>query len=138
MALTKQNFTKSWLDSDDFPTFEESEDRVRADLQELHNQMQSYINGTLTEELDAALASKVPKAGLSMTASNNGDGTLTVSLRLGPATLASCHRKRRRGAEHNEHLHHQRTLRQLRLDSRPDGEPAAHRLRPRAALPAVK
>ncbi len=90
MALTKQYFTKSWTDSDDFPTYEESEDRVRADLQELHTQMQSYINGTLTEELDAALASKVPKAGLSMTASNNGDGTLTVALKLGSATLASC------------------------------------------------
>jgi hypothetical protein len=89
MALSKQNFTKSWTNSDDFPTFLEDEAQVRADMQELHTQMQSFVNQTLTEELDALLASKVPLAGLSLQAVNNLNGTLTLSLRSGASMLAS-------------------------------------------------
>lgn len=89
MALTKQEFTKNWTDSDDFPTFVENEAQVRADMQELHTQMQNYINNVLTPELDAALSSKVTRAGLSLTAVNNNNGTLTVSLKSGETVLAS-------------------------------------------------
>lgn len=56
MALSKLSFTKSWTSAADFPTIEENETQVRADMQELHDQAKAYLNGTLTEELDAALA----------------------------------------------------------------------------------
>jgi hypothetical protein len=89
MALTKQEFTKSWTDSDDFPTFVENEAQVRADMQELHTQMQSYINNVLTQELDTALAGKLARTGLSLSAVNNNNGTLTVSISSGGTVLAS-------------------------------------------------
>ena len=55
MAFTPLNFSKNWTNPIDFPTYEESEERVRADYQELHNQTRTYINTILIAEINAAL-----------------------------------------------------------------------------------
>lgn len=51
-------FTKSWTSAADFPTYEDSETKVRADLQELHDQTKKYIN----EQLGPAVQGFVDKA----------------------------------------------------------------------------
>ena len=38
MAFERLNFTKSWENPADFPTYEPDENRVRADVQCLHNE----------------------------------------------------------------------------------------------------
>lgn len=80
MALTKQHFTKLWTDENDFPAVEHSEAQVRADMQELHNQMQNYINSVLTEELDDRLAERLSADGLSLSAVNDGAGSVTLTI----------------------------------------------------------
>ena len=47
MAFDKLQFTKNWNNPDDFPTVELSEEKVRADMQLLHDEVKNYINGTL-------------------------------------------------------------------------------------------
>lgn len=37
-------FTKDWTNPADFPAHEASEDRVRADMQLLHNEVKTFIN----------------------------------------------------------------------------------------------
>lgn len=56
MSIKKLTFSKDWTDPNDFPTVEESEEKVRADLQALHNETRNYINTfiqPLVNELDA-------------------------------------------------------------------------------------
>lgn len=53
MAYSRLDFTKNWKNEADFPTYEESETKVRADMQELHDQTRRFINGTLIPELEA-------------------------------------------------------------------------------------
>ena len=47
MAFDKLQFTKNWNNPDDFPTVELSEEKVRADMQLLHDEVKNYINDTL-------------------------------------------------------------------------------------------
>lgn len=47
MALDKLQFTKNWNNPDDFPTVELSEEKVRADMQLLHDEVKSYLNDKL-------------------------------------------------------------------------------------------
>lgn len=47
MAFDKLQFTKNWNNPDDFPTVELSEEKVRADMQLLHDEVKRYINDTL-------------------------------------------------------------------------------------------
>ena len=47
MAFDKLQFTKNWNNPDDFPTVELSEEKVRADMQLLHDEVKSYLNETL-------------------------------------------------------------------------------------------
>lgn len=47
MAFDKIQFTKNWNNPDDFPTVELSEEKVRADMQLLHDEVKNYINDTL-------------------------------------------------------------------------------------------
>ena len=47
MALDKLQFTKNWNNPDDFPTVELSEEKVRADMQLLHDEVKNYLNDTL-------------------------------------------------------------------------------------------
>lgn len=47
MAFDKLQFTKNWNNPDDFPTVELSEEKVRADMQLLHDEVKNYINDTM-------------------------------------------------------------------------------------------
>lgn len=47
MAFDKLQFTKNWNNPDDFPTVELSEEKVRADMQLLHDEVRNYLNDTL-------------------------------------------------------------------------------------------
>ena len=53
MSFTPAELTKSWENPADFPTYEESEDQVRADMQILFTELKNCIN-TLIDELEAA------------------------------------------------------------------------------------
>lgn len=47
MSIADLAFTKSWTDSADFPTYEPSEDQVRADMQYLFDEIRDFINAYL-------------------------------------------------------------------------------------------
>lgn len=67
MSMTDSNaipslaFTKSWTSAADFPTYEDSETKVRADLQELHNQTKEYINEQLVPAMQGFVDEASPK-----------------------------------------------------------------------------
>ena len=44
MSFTKLEFTKSWTEPDDFPTFEDSEEQVRSDMQLLFDECRDGVN----------------------------------------------------------------------------------------------
>lgn len=48
---TKQEFSKTWESSEDFPTIELSEAQVRRDMQCLHDEMKDHVNGTLVNDV---------------------------------------------------------------------------------------
>ena len=52
MALEKLQYTKNWTNPSDFPTVELSEDQVRADMQLLFNEIQTFLNTGLLPELE--------------------------------------------------------------------------------------
>lgn len=52
MAFEKLSFTKDWKNAADFPTVEESEAQVRADLQALHDETKNFINNTLIPNIE--------------------------------------------------------------------------------------
>lgn len=52
MALTLLNFGKVWTDSNDFPTYEGSEEQVRADLQYHPDAIKAFLNETLIPEME--------------------------------------------------------------------------------------
>jgi len=47
VEFNKLQFTKDWNNPTDFPTYEENEQKVRADLQALHDETREFINETL-------------------------------------------------------------------------------------------
>ena len=53
MPIRPLAFTKSWMSKEDFPTFEENETQVRADMEELHAQTRDYINNILIADTKA-------------------------------------------------------------------------------------
>ena len=50
----KAAFSKTWESAEDFPTVELSEERVRADMQALHDEMKEYVNGVLIKDVAAS------------------------------------------------------------------------------------
>ena len=52
MALEKLQYTKNWTNPSDFPTVELSEDQVRADMQLLYNEIQTFLNESLLPTLE--------------------------------------------------------------------------------------
>lgn len=52
MALNKMVFTKDWTNPSDFPTYQDNESTVRADIQCLHNETKNYINNQLITSLN--------------------------------------------------------------------------------------
>lgn len=55
MSLSKVIYTKDWNDPSDFPTIETSESQVRADLQDLHDQIRTSVN-LIIDELESTNA----------------------------------------------------------------------------------
>lgn len=76
----KAAFSKTWKSVDDFPTVELSEERVRADMQALHDEMKEYVNGVLikdvAESFDAVADVVVGK--VDSVNGKTGDVTLTA------------------------------------------------------------
>lgn len=58
MAFERLSFTKDWTNHDDFPTYEDSEAQVRADLQFHPNALRDYLNEVLLAELEDSGASR--------------------------------------------------------------------------------
>lgn len=65
MAFERLSFTKDWTNHDDFPTYEDSEAQVRADLQFHPNALRDYLNEVLLSALEDPAASQ--KLGASVT-----------------------------------------------------------------------
>lgn len=62
MSLSRVTFTKDWKNPSDFPTIETSEAQVRADIQDLHDQLREAINlviGELESTLEISGASQI-------------------------------------------------------------------------------
>ena len=55
MSLDKLAFTKNWTNPADFPTYQGDETKVRADMQELHDQVRDYLNHDLLPKLDTTI-----------------------------------------------------------------------------------
>lgn len=56
ISITAVEFAKNWTEEDVtseayFPTQETNERQVRADMQELHNEMRDYVNNTMIPEV---------------------------------------------------------------------------------------
>lgn len=51
MAFTQLQFTKDWKNPTDFPTYEPNEAQVRADIQQLYDEIRDYINEVFLPEL---------------------------------------------------------------------------------------
>lgn len=62
MAFDKLQFTKNWNNPDDFPTVELSEEKVRADMQLLHDEVKNYLNDTLIPAIVADGATEEHRA----------------------------------------------------------------------------
>ena len=77
----KAAFSKTWESAEDFPTVELSEERVRADMQALHDEMKEYVNDVLikdvAESFDAVADVMVGK--VDSVNGKTGDVTLTAA-----------------------------------------------------------
>jgi len=60
MAFETFEYTKSWENPEDFPTYEPDENRVRADLQWLHNEVKDGLNRLIAALNDPQAASELP------------------------------------------------------------------------------
>lgn len=49
MSLTRFEFTKNWENAEDFPTYEENEAQVRADMQCLYDELKNGLNNLMAE-----------------------------------------------------------------------------------------
>ena len=56
MAFTKLNYGKNWTNPADFPTYQENEEQVRADLQYHPDAVKDFLNDTLLKALEAQAA----------------------------------------------------------------------------------
>ena len=56
MSIEQFSFSKSWRDSEAFPTYQDSETQVRDDLQCLHDELAAYVNETVVPCLNADLS----------------------------------------------------------------------------------
>lgn len=79
-ALREFSFTKSWNNPSDFPTYQDSESKVRADLQCLHDEVRNWLNTTLLPWLND-MDAKVTVTGVTL----RDDGHIVVSFSDGKA-----------------------------------------------------
>lgn len=76
MAFQTLEYTKSWRNAGDFPTYEPDETQVRADLQLLHDEARDGLN-RLVEELNAPTAAEqLPFRGEGLASENIRDAIL--------------------------------------------------------------
>lgn len=62
VAFEPFDFSKTWENPEDFPTYEPDEGQVRADLQLLHNETRDALNGLIRALNDTSAAAKLPFA----------------------------------------------------------------------------
>lgn len=55
-TISELNYTKDWRNAEDFPTYEGSEAQVRADLQQLPNEIRTYLNTVIVGIINQMLA----------------------------------------------------------------------------------
>jgi hypothetical protein len=53
MSLTRLTFAKDWTNKNDFPTYQDNEAQVRADMQYHPNALRDFINDQLLSELES-------------------------------------------------------------------------------------
>lgn len=62
------DYSRKWTSPDDFPTYEASEEQVRADMQALFDEISAYLNGTLIdwveEQVSSAITGQIPDRSL--------------------------------------------------------------------------
>ena len=82
MSLNRLNFTKDWNDPSDFPTVELSEEQVRADQQQLHDETKNFINSLIEslENLGVETAVQLPTSAGMKYIRLNADKVLEVAL----------------------------------------------------------
>lgn len=56
------SFTKSWQNREDFPTYEDNEDQVRADLQFLFDEIRDYLNQKVLPAVNSIAAVEISAA----------------------------------------------------------------------------
>lgn len=80
---TKQEFSKTWESSEDFPTVELSEAQVRKDMQCLHDEMKAYVNGALIDDVAASFDAVADELDTYITSVNgktrDEDGAITLT-----------------------------------------------------------
>lgn len=59
MAFKELTYGKVWTSAEDFPTFQNDEEQVRADMQYHPDVIREYINGTLLPTLDGQTAAQL-------------------------------------------------------------------------------
>ena len=57
--VSQFQFTRSWRSREDFPTYEDSEDQVRDDLQRLFDEVRDYLNAQLLPAVNTVTAAEV-------------------------------------------------------------------------------
>jgi hypothetical protein len=55
IEFEKLQFKKNWNNASDFPTFEDDEAKVRADMQALHDETRDFLNDTLIPSVEETL-----------------------------------------------------------------------------------
>lgn len=68
MALDKLSYSKNWTNPEDFPTYQPDETQVRADMQFLFDETETFINDTLIPQTEEAIGnasiSSIPDGGI--------------------------------------------------------------------------
>ncbi len=76
MAFQALEYTKSWKNAGDFPTYEPDEAQVRADLQLLHDEARDGLNRLVEALNDPSAAEQLPFRGQGLAAGNVRDAIL--------------------------------------------------------------
>lgn len=85
------DYSRKWTSPDDFPTYEASEEQVRADMQALFDEISTYLNGTLIdwveEQISGAVTGQIPDRSLTnlklVLATITGDEIASKTIKLG-------------------------------------------------------
>lgn len=89
MAVSPLSFTRTWLSSEDFPTIEPDETKVREDLQFHPDAIKTYLNDVILPALNGITDRGVKSPGKlvfsgAVTATYNGERDVNVKIPIGP------------------------------------------------------